>query len=133
MTDEERLAAYMQAFNASDYDALQDFYCPDVQLVIGSGRELVGPQAIVDFYREVKSRTRRTISILQSFSNGETVAAELESEFLATEDAPDFTSGPMAKGDRLYINSFVLYDLQDGRYRRIRAAIFRRIWRRAEA
>ena len=81
MTDEERLAAYMQAFNASDYDALRDFYRPDVRLVIGSGKELVGPQAIIDFYREVKSRTRRTISILQAFSNGETVAAELRRYF----------------------------------------------------
>jgi hypothetical protein len=133
MTDEEQLAAYMKAFNASDYDALCGFYCPDVRLVIGSGKELVGRQAIVDFYRGVKSKTQRTISILQSFSSGETVAAELESEFVALEDVPDFTSGPMAKGDRLYINSFVLYDLKDGRYSRIRAAIFRRIWRRAEA
>jgi hypothetical protein len=133
MSEEERLAAYMDAFNRGDYDALCEFYCPDVRLVIGSGKELVGRQAIVDFYRDVTSKTRRTISILQSLSNGGTVAAELESEFLAIEDFPDFTSGPMAKGDRLYINSFVLYDLKDGRYARIRSAVFRRIWRRAEA
>jgi ketosteroid isomerase-like protein len=130
MTEEERLAAYMEAFNRSDYDALRSFYCPDVRLVIGSGKELVGAQAIIDFYRDVKSRTQRTISILQSVSNGETVAAELESEFLALEDIPDFTSGPMTKGDRLYLNSFVFYDLRGGRYARIRAAVFRRIWKR---
>ena len=131
MTEEERLAAYMEAFNRSDYETLRGFYCPDVRLVIGSGKELVGAQAIVDFYREVKAKTQRTISILQSVSNGRTVAAELESEFLALEDVPDFTSGPMAKGDRLYINSFVFYDLRDGRYARIRSAVFKRIWRRA--
>ena len=80
----------------------------------------------------MKSKTQRTISILQSSSKGATVAAELESEFLALEDIPDFTSGPMARGDRLYINSFVFYDLRDGRYARIRSAVFKRIWRRAE-
>ena len=130
MTEEQRLAAYMAAFNRSDYEALCDFYCPDVRLVIGSGKELVGRQAIVDFYRDVKSKTRRSISILQCFSNGLTVAAELESEFLATEDSPDFTSGPMTRGDRLYLNSFVFYDLREGRYARIRAAMFKRVWRR---
>ena len=131
MSEEQRLAAYMEAFNRSDYETLAGFYCPDVRLVIGSGKELVGAQAIIDFYREVKSKTQRTISILQSLSNGRTVAAELESEFLALEDVPDFTSGPMARGDRLYINSFVFYDLRDGRYARIRSAVYKRIWRRA--
>lgn len=131
MTDEERLSRYMEAFNRGDYDSLCDFYCDDIQLVIGNGTELVGKQAIVDFYRGVRSSTRRTITILQSFTSGNTLAAELESEFLAIEDAPDFTSGPMARGDRLYINSFALYDLRDGRFARIRAAVFRRVWRRA--
>ena len=133
MSEDERLAAYMDAFNRSDYETLRGFYCPDVSLVIGSGKELVGAQAIIDFYRDVKAKTRRTISILQSLSNGRTVAAELESEFLALEDIPDFTSGPMAKGDRLYINSFVFYELRDGRYARIRSAVFKRIWRRSGA
>ncbi len=131
MNEEERLAAYMEAFNRSDYDALRGFYCPDVHLVIGSGKELVGAQAIIDFYRDVKSKTQRTISILQAVSNGRTVAAELESEFLALQDVPDFTSGPMSKGDRLYINSFVFYEIRDGRYARIRSAVYKRIWRRA--
>ncbi len=132
MTEDERLARYMDAFNRRDYAALCDFYCPDIRLVTGSGKELVGRQAISDFYREVNSSTQRTISILQSFCDGQTVAAELESEFLALEHLPDFTSGPMAKGDRLYINSFAFYDLRGGRYARIRAATFRRVWRRID-
>lgn len=130
MSEDERLVAYMAAFNRGDYETLRGFYCPDVRLTIGSGKELIGAQAIIDFYRDVKSRTQRTIHILQSVSSGTTVAAELESEFLALEDIPDFTSGPMAKGDRLYINSFVFYELRDGRYARIRSAVFKRVWRR---
>jgi len=133
MTEEERLAAYMEAFNHSDYEALRAFYCTDVHLVIGNGVELVGPDAIIDFYRGVKSKTQRTISVLQCASNGQTVAAELESEFLALEDYPDFSSGPMSRGDRLYVNSFVFYELRDGRYARIRSAVFKRVWRRAGA
>jgi ketosteroid isomerase-like protein len=128
---ERRLHAYMAAFNGGDYDALRTFYADDVVLVIGNGTELRGVQAIIDFYRDVKANTRRTIKILRTFPARDGIAAELESEFLAVEDVPDFTSGPMRKGDRLYINSFVVYDTRDGRYTRIRAAVFKRIWRRA--
>jgi len=127
---ERRLHTYMAAFNAGDYDTLRGFYADDVVLVIGNGTELRGVQAIVDFYREVKTSTRRTIKILRTFPSRDGIAAELESEFLAVEDVPDFTSGPMRKGDRLYINSFVVYDVRDGRYSRIRSAVFKRIWRR---
>jgi hypothetical protein len=127
---ERRLHAYMDAFNSSDYALLQQYYSEDVVLVIGNGTELRGPGAVVEFYSQVKASTRRTIKILRTFPGDDGIAAELESEFLALEDVPDFTSGPMNKGDRLYINSFVIYETVEDRYSRIRAAVFKRIWRR---
>jgi hypothetical protein len=130
-SDVARFHAYMAAFNRQDYAALVDYYDPDVDLVIGNGTELRGRQAIVDFYRRVNGATTRTIEIVDAFSDGATLAAELQSEFLALRDAPDFSSGPMARGDRLHLNSFAFYDLgHDRRYVRVRAAVFRREWRR---
>jgi len=131
VTPEDRFRAYMRAFNASDWDRLRGFYAPDVRLVIGNGTELKGREAIIDFYGKVKSQTRRTIEIIQCFADGQTLAAELESEFLAIEDAPDFAVRPMAKGDRYYLNSFVFYDFEGALYTRIRAATFRREFRPA--
>ncbi|WP_129791355.1 nuclear transport factor 2 family protein [Sphingosinicella sp. CPCC 101087] len=125
-----RFRDYIAAFNRHDYAALIGYYHPDIVLVIGNGTQLEGRQAIVDFYSEVNDATTREIEIVQAFADGEVLAAELRSEFLALRDAPDFTSGPMARGDRLFINSFALYDLRDGLYARIRAAVFRREWRR---
>lgn len=126
-----RFRAYIAAFNAHDYARLVDFYDPGVELTIGNGTIMRGRQAIVDFYSVVNDQTTRQIEILQAWSDGVTLAAEIQSEFLALRDAPDFSSGPMARGDRLYLNSFALYDLgPDGRYRRVRAAVFRREWRR---
>ena len=124
------LHRYMDAFNRGDYDALMDFYCEDVVLVNAGGTKLESRAAIIDFYKGVKAKTRRTIRILEAFASGDRLAAELESEFLAVEDYPEFPSGPMRKGDRLYINSFVIYELRDGRYARIRSAPFQREWRR---
>ena len=129
MTAEDRFRAYMHAFNQSDWDALREHYAPDIRLVIGNGTELVGREAIVDFYGKVKQQTRRTIEIVQCFAEGCTLAAELESEFLALEDAPDFAARPMARGDRYFLNSFVFYEFEQDQYTRIRAAVFRRAFR----
>jgi hypothetical protein len=129
MTPEARFRAYMQAFNQSDWEALREFYAPDVRLVIGNGTELVGREAIIAFYGKVKQQTQRTIEILQCFAAGGMLAAEIQSEFLAVEDAPDFAVRPMARGDRYYLNSFVLYEFAGSEYTRIRAAIFRREFR----
>ena len=129
----EAFAAYIEAFNRADYAAFGDYYTDDVVLVIGGTRELRGKQAIFDFYKDVKAKTRRTIRIVQSFAEGDCLAAELESEFLALEDLPDFQGGPLAAGDRMHINTFVLYELEGGRYARIRSATFRRMFNRAPA
>ena len=126
------LHRYMAAFDRGDYDTLVQFYCDDVVLVIANGAELHGKQAIVDFYRAATAKTRRTIKIVQALAQNALIAAELESEFLALGDYPDFTSGPMRKGDRLYLNTLVLYELRDAAFSRIRSAPLKREWRRIE-
>jgi hypothetical protein len=122
---------YIAAFNRGDTAAYGAFYCDDVTLVIADHTELHGRQAIFDFYARVTAGATRTLGVLNVLADEHLLAAELESEFLATRDLPDFPSGPMRAGDRLYINSFVFYDLVDGRYRRIRAATHRRAFRPA--
>lgn len=132
MSPEERFRDYMDAFNSGDWARLLPHYAPDIRLVIGNGTELVGRQAIVDFYSKVKTQTRRTIEIVRCFGDGDLLAAELQSEFLAVTEAPDFAVRPMAQGDRYFINSFALYESRDEEYVTIRAAVFRREFRPAK-
>jgi hypothetical protein len=129
MTQEERFRDYMDAFNSNDWARLLPHYAPDITLVIGNGTELVGRDAIVEFYSQVKAETQREIKILNSFVDGNILAAELESEFVALMDAPDFSSRPLLKGDRYYINSCALYEFEGDQYTRIRAAVFKREYR----
>jgi len=119
--------AYIDAFNRDDYAEFARFYDDDVVLVLAGKRELRGRQAIIDFYRVVKAQTRRTIQVDQVITRGNHIAAELHSEFLALEDLPHFVAGPMRRGSRIFINTFVLYDLRAGRFARIRSAEFRKI------
>jgi hypothetical protein len=133
MTPQARFQAYVQAFNSGDWGTLLEFYAPDVRLVIGTGTELIGRDAVIGFYRKTTQLTHRRIEVLQCLAAEQSLAAEIESEFLAVRDAPDFSARPMSKGDRYYVNSFVFYDFIGDHYTRIRAATFRREFRPAVA
>src|SRR5947199_9819293 len=85
---------YIAAFNRGDAAAYAAFYCDDVVLIISQHTILRGPQAIVQFYAGVKASTERTIRIVNVLAAGDLLAAELESEFLATSDLPDFAPQP---------------------------------------
>lgn len=132
MDAEAEFRDYIAAFNRGDTDAYGAHYADDVILVIADHTELRGRQAIFDFYAGVRAGTQRTIEVVSVIARGNRLAAELVSEFLATRDLSDFPSGPMRAGDRLLINSFVFYDLEQGRYKRIRAATHRRVFRPAD-
>ena len=123
----ERLTEYVAAFNRGDYSAFGDFYDADVVLDIAGKRVLRGRDAIFDFYRVVRAQTQRTIEVVDAVADGNRLAAELQSEFLALEDLPDFTAGAMRKGDRIYINTIAFYELRAGRFARIRSAELRKI------
>lgn len=125
-------ADYIDAFNDNDYERFATYYAPDVTLVIAGKHELHGREAILEFYRSVKAETRRTITVNRLITTPHAIAAELQSEFLALRDLPDFVAGPMRKGERIFINTVVIYDLEDGKFSRIRSAELRKIHRPGE-
>jgi ketosteroid isomerase-like protein len=118
----QRFAEYIAAFNRGDYAAFGDFYDAGVVLNIAGKRELHGREAIFDFYRTVRAQAQRTIEVVNVISAGNFIAAELQSEFLALEDVPNFTAGAMKRGDRIFINTISLKELRAGRIERIRSA-----------
>jgi SnoaL-like domain len=126
----EQFSAYIDAFNRDDVATYGDYYDDNVVLVLAGKTELHGRKAVFDFYETVKSQTRRTLQINKFVATPNHLAVELESEFLALQDLPEFTAGPMSKGGRIFINTFVLYDLHDAKFARIRSAPFRKIARR---
>jgi hypothetical protein len=127
----EAFTAYIEAFNRDDEHGFAAYYDPEVVLAIGGHLELRGIQAICDFYRDVKARTRRQIEVRNLICAGDRVAAELESEFLALQDLPDFAAGPMSRGGRLALHTLVLYELRNGRFVRIRSASLRKSYQSA--
>jgi ketosteroid isomerase-like protein len=125
----ERFTAYIDALNHNNYAALSDYYNDDVMLVTAGKKELRGRQAILDFYKAVKPLTKHTIQINKIITSGSLLAADLQSEFVALQDLPDFTAGPMKKGGCILSDTFVLCNVSDGKFARIRSAEFRKVER----
>jgi ketosteroid isomerase-like protein len=124
---EERFAAYIDTLNNENYAAFNDYYLDDAVLVTAGKIELCGRQAILNFYESVKPLTKRTIQINRIITSGNLLAAELQSKLVALQDIPDFAAGPMKKGGCIFSDTFVLCNVRDGKFARIRSAVFRNV------
>jgi hypothetical protein len=112
---------YIASFNRDDFAGFSKFYADDVVLQLGTRKTLHGRQAIIDFYREVKSRIRETLVIRAVVADESGLAAEIATEFHALEDWPDFIAGAIAKGESIHIVSWVFYTIVNGRFQTIRS------------
>lgn len=112
-------ADYIDCFNRSDFEGFGTYYCDDVVFELGEKKRIVGRENILDFYREVKSRIRETLTILSVAAGGEAMAVHVATEFYALADWPDFIAGPLMKGEALNIESLGYYYLRDGKFARI--------------
>jgi predicted ester cyclase len=124
---EERFRAYIDAFNRDDYSSFGDYYDEDVVLVIAGKTELRGRQAIFDFYKTVKSQTKRTIQVNKVITAPDRLAAELETELYAFEDWPELATGAIEKGQIIRTQNFIWYEVKDGKFVHIRSARYRKL------
>jgi hypothetical protein len=116
---------YVDAFNRSDFEGFGGYYAEDVEFV-GQAAELHGREAVLDFYRTVKSRMTEVLSIRQFVGVQDRIAVEIETRLQALVDWPDFPTGPLETGQKIGILSFVFYDVRKGRFTRIRSAGYQR-------
>lgn len=120
----ESFRRYIDAFNRADEAVYGQYYDPNVVLVLGGSQVLTGRNDIFAFYRVVREGTRRVIQIKNVLVDGNSMAVELESEFEALQDHPMYLE-QLRKGDRRWQNTVVLYDLEQGRFARVRSASFK--------
>ncbi len=118
---------YITAFNARDFEGFGAYYADDVQFH-GQAAQLAGRAAVLAFYRMVQARLDERLTVL-TFAGSEPlgrIAAEVRTVLVAREDWPDMPTGAMRRGERRESVNFILYDIADGRFTRIRSARFAR-------
>jgi hypothetical protein len=126
MPDRAWFEAYLAAFNAADFDGFGAYYADDVQFY-GQAATLTGKQAVLDFYRGVRTRIDERVDLLSFVGDEQMIAAEICTTLVPLEDWPDFPTGPLVRGETRQSVNFAFYDLADGKFTRIRSARFRRL------
>lgn len=116
---------YLAAFNRADFPGFGGYYAEDV-VFHGQAAQVVGRQAVLDFYRTVRTYLDERVDLLSFVGApaGDRIAAELRTTLTAHRDWPDMPTGAMRSGDTRQSVSFVFYDIADGRFTRIRSARF---------
>jgi hypothetical protein len=121
---------YIELFNANDPSFIK-FYHDDVVLELGA-TAIHKPQGIRDFYAQVKAHIKETIEVTHFVSDATGIAVELPTEFRVFKDWENgFFQRPLKAGDVMRTISFVLYTVQDRRFRHIKSARYRQVhdWR----
>jgi hypothetical protein len=117
--------AYLAAFNRADEAGYSAYYADDVQF-FGQAAQVTGRQAVVDFYRGVRKHLNERVDLLTYVGDpaGAHALAVLRTTLVAHTDWPDMPTGPLKAGDRRESVNFVMYDIKDGRFTRVRSARF---------
>ena len=115
---------YIATFNTGKSDDYGRMYADNVVLERGALR-LEGREAILDFYRGFHASVRQHITVLDYIPNGDRLAIELLAEFEAFADWSFPGAGSLQKGTKRTANTFVHYNLENGKFVLIRSARFR--------
>ena len=121
----ERYEQYVGWFNQNDPRFLE-FYHPDVVLELGN-TTLEGANAIRDFYAEVKAHINETVTVTHFVSDATGVGVEIPTEFKVYKDwpEPNYLKRPLKTGEVFRVVSFGLYWVDNGLFRRIKAARYK--------
>lgn len=118
--------AYLAAFNAADFEGFGAYYADGVEF-FGQAARLVGRDAVLDFYRGVRARIDEHIDLLTYVGSPTRAAAEIRTTLRPFRNWPDFPTGPLMAGEVRQSVNFAFYDIEDGRFTRIRSARFARL------
>lgn len=113
---------YIQAFNTGeDAQLVEEWFAEDC--IFQSGPRLLhGRAELLKFLRWAHDGIREIIRAQTVLECGEHIFAEIDMDFHATADRPDFLFGPLAKGQFLTVKFFVLYRVRDGKVAHLKAS-----------
>jgi ketosteroid isomerase-like protein len=108
-------AKYIEAFNTgADAALVRNFFTPDVVFQSGP-RILRGADELLKFLNWAHDGIRELIRAQVVLRDEHHLFAEIDMDFVATADRPDFTFGALKKGERTTVKFFALYYLRDGK------------------
>lgn len=115
-------ATYITEFNKGDDAALVErFFAHDIRFQSGP-RVLNGAKELLEFLRWAHDGIREIIRAQLVLQDADHIFAEIDMDFHATRDRPDFTFGALRKGETTTVKFFVVYTLRGGKIAQLKAS-----------
>ena len=113
---------YVNAFNTGDdAAAVNDYYTEDA-IVEGPDRVMHGRHEWLKTLQFVHQGIREKLKPVLVVREGDVIMAEVDAEFTATQDKPDFLQGPLKAGESMTVRFFASYRLRDEKIARLALA-----------
>jgi ketosteroid isomerase-like protein len=106
---------YIALFNTGDDAALVARYFDDDIVFSGGSRQMRGKPALMDFLRWAHDGVREVMRPQNVLQQGELLFADIDMDFHASKERPEFPFGHLRPGDLVTVKFFVTYRLRNGR------------------
>ncbi len=115
-------AHYMSTFNSGDDAGLvREFYTEDCLFQSGA-RVIEGHAKLLEFLHWAHDGIREIMRPQTLLQDEHHIFAEIDMDFHATRDRPDFVFGPLKQGELLTVKFFVLYVLRNGKVAQLKTS-----------
>jgi hypothetical protein len=129
----QQFLEYVDRFNRKQYDLVTGYFTPDVTVEYYDNatytgtpaRTLHGAKDFIAHYHALHDHTREAMELGAFLSTDQWMFVELYTEFHTFKDPPADSGRTWKKGDVTVMTNFVLYDMENEKFKRIRIAHFR--------
>ncbi|XPP27124.1 MAG: hypothetical protein ACNYNX_02795 [Leucobacter sp.] len=123
-------SVYQAVFNSGDDDtALNEYWDEHLEVIMPVGPGQIGYVAknreeFRAFLAEQHDGVREYMRLQALVQQGEQIFAEIDMDFVATEDRPAFGMGALKRGEFLTVKMFGLYTLRENRLWKLKLAFW---------
>ena len=113
---------YAELFNTGDDEKLCHTFFTSDAVMQTADRTIEGRAALLDFLKHAHDGVREIIHPQLVMHQGNHVFAEINMEFKAYENRPDFVFQVMKKGESIFVKFFAIYTLRGNKICFLKAA-----------
>jgi hypothetical protein len=114
-------AKYVEAFNSGDDAALVERFFTEDTVFESGPRVMRGAHELLKFLNWAHDGIREIIRAQLVLRDENHIFAEIDMDFHAQRDKPDFVFGPLRKGEFTTVKFLVVYYLRDGKVAHLKA------------
>lgn len=107
--------AYEACFNTGNDELLVEKFFDDNVIFTGGARDYKGKQQLLDFLHWAHDGVREVMRPQLVMQEGDHLFAEVDMDFHATKERPEFPFGHLHPGDLVTVKFFVTYKIENGK------------------